>query len=306
MQQSLSCVYCGSVDNITQDHIPPKSFFPIPRPSNLITVPSCRDCNQGYSKDEELFLATFMFTDAGVSDTGKRLWAEKMHRMYTKNLGIRKKIVNSLKHVELITPSGIHLGKRMAIKYDEPRSERVVNKMVRGLYFFEFQKPILSSIEIGSRFAQHASDIPTAIEDIAPSLIFGTRQWPGIFEYRFNRVTEQPEKSIWILRFFGKVVFGALQGSKSPSYTLSHVMKIQNKTVNQAVLFCIFCTLCRSLHLLGADPQLFCRVVFLLARFTDADNSPHSQTHRQRHQRDNIMQAAVHAIYASVTMEARL
>src|SRR5262249_13551352 len=50
-----SCVYCSSTKNLTDEHAPPKLIFPEPRPSNLITVPACADCNQQGSKDAEYF-----------------------------------------------------------------------------------------------------------------------------------------------------------------------------------------------------------------------------------------------------------
>ena len=49
------CVYCGEWRELTHDHVPPRSLFSKPRPSDLITVPSCRPCNGGASKDDEYF-----------------------------------------------------------------------------------------------------------------------------------------------------------------------------------------------------------------------------------------------------------
>jgi hypothetical protein len=49
------CVHCGRTDYISDDHLPPQSLFPAPRPNNLITVPSCDGCNGGSSKDDEYF-----------------------------------------------------------------------------------------------------------------------------------------------------------------------------------------------------------------------------------------------------------
>lgn len=213
MQKLLSCVYCGSLDDITRDHVPPKGFFPKPLPSNLITVPSCRNCNNGYGKDEELFLATFMFTEAGVSEVGKNLWDEKLHRMYEKNSGLKKQIARSLEKVELKTPGGIYLGNGMTIRLDRSRSENVVNKIVRGLYYFEYQKHLLPSVAVNSRFVNNESDIPIELKEIIPSFSFGTRQWVDIFEYRHSPVIGHSEKSIWLLRFFGKAVFYSITGS---------------------------------------------------------------------------------------------
>jgi len=129
---------------------------------------------------------------------------------YQKNLGLKKKIAQSLKEVDVRTPSGIYLGKRMAIQYDDLRSQHVITKIILGLFYFEFQEYLPSTAKLNVRFAQYESDVPQELTDIASSLLFGTRQWAGVFEYRFNRVTEHPQKSIWILRFFGKVVFWAI------------------------------------------------------------------------------------------------
>jgi len=59
------CVYCTEAQGTTKDHVPPKSFFPEPRPANLITVPSCKKCNSGAAMDDNYLLATLMFSDAG-------------------------------------------------------------------------------------------------------------------------------------------------------------------------------------------------------------------------------------------------
>ena len=54
------CVYCGleepDIRDRTRDHIPPRNLFPEPRLSDLITVPSCRSCNETASMDDEFFL----------------------------------------------------------------------------------------------------------------------------------------------------------------------------------------------------------------------------------------------------------
>src|SRR5271157_202350 len=49
------CVYCSSTANLTDEHAPAKLIFPEPRPSDLITVKACLDCNQAGSKDAEYF-----------------------------------------------------------------------------------------------------------------------------------------------------------------------------------------------------------------------------------------------------------
>lgn len=118
------CIYCRSRKANSRDHVPPKNLFPIPRPANLITVPSCVECNRFFKKDEDYFLALSTFTDAGISTEGKKLWQQKLHRMYVKDVGLRRIIANSFATVELITPAGVYIGRRGAIK---PNWDRIKN-----------------------------------------------------------------------------------------------------------------------------------------------------------------------------------
>src|SRR5437773_1261131 len=131
------CVYCNIEPGISADHVPPKAFFPRARRNNLLTVPSCIKCNNALSKDEEYVLASLMFSDAGVSLVGKELWEERVSRMFEKNRGLRRRFARDFHQVELRTPAGIFLERRIGFDYDAPRFRRVVGKIVRGLYFAE-------------------------------------------------------------------------------------------------------------------------------------------------------------------------
>src|SRR5437773_2071471 len=59
-QRMGECVYCGAIGPITDDHVPPRSFFPATAPKNLITVPSCPTCNQEFGMDDDY--ARLVFT----------------------------------------------------------------------------------------------------------------------------------------------------------------------------------------------------------------------------------------------------
>ncbi len=125
------CIYCGKIKEITKDHVPPKGFFPEPRPSDLITVPSCVECNKDKEKDEDYFRATFMFSNAGISPAGKKLWDQKLNKMYKKNLGLRRKIAQDIKKVNLLTPSGLYIRRQSASFPNSVRIENVVCKIVK-------------------------------------------------------------------------------------------------------------------------------------------------------------------------------
>ena len=213
MIKKVRCAYCGSKAE-TDDHVPPKSFFPKPRPSNLVTVPSCKCCNEGAGKDEEFFLATFMFSGAGVSSVGQQLWKEKLHRMYEKNPGLRRKIAEHLSYKDVYTPAGLYLGKHMTIKTDEARFERVVNKIVRGLYFYEYDEPLGIDTQLMTLFLNTEEKLEAAMRHIN-QLSFGKRRWQRVFEYRCGRLPNDNKQSVWVTRFYGQQHFWSISGDDS-------------------------------------------------------------------------------------------
>jgi hypothetical protein len=204
--QPPSCVYCTIADGLTRDHVPPKSFFPTPRPANLVTVPACLKCNQGAGRDEDYFLATLMFSEAGVTPAGKKVWVDRLHRSYQKNVGLRRKIANSLQHRQIFTPAGIYIGRGMTIEYDEARLERVVLKIVRGLYFREQGVPLDPTAEVTCLFVREREHYE-AIKQHNHMLRDSPSRWKGIFQYRCGFVPNAPIGSMWLLWFWETHIF---------------------------------------------------------------------------------------------------
>ena len=60
----------------TGDHVPPKGIFNDPKPTNLISVPCCSECNNKHSGfDEQLRMLTA--SEIGSNEGGKRILEEK-------------------------------------------------------------------------------------------------------------------------------------------------------------------------------------------------------------------------------------
>lgn len=208
----MTCVYCGNKQASTVDHVPPKCFFPKPRPSNLITVPACWRCNVALEKDEEFFLATFMFSEAGRTPAGKALWTEKMSRVYFRGRGVGNTIRKRMKRVAITTPCGIYYREGFALDIDYKRLENVVIKIVRGLYYHEYREALIKDIAVVCQWL----NTPSFIEGARPhveNLPFAKTQWPGIFEYRFGRSETAPENSLWLMQFFNFATFWAVTGN---------------------------------------------------------------------------------------------
>ncbi len=68
------CTYCGRAREITDDHVPPQNMFPSPRPPDLITVPACRRCNQGFSMEDEYFRIAVLGPAALQDPRAREIW----------------------------------------------------------------------------------------------------------------------------------------------------------------------------------------------------------------------------------------
>jgi hypothetical protein len=131
--------------------------------------------------------------------------------MYEKNRGLRRTIASVLGYANVRTPTGLYLGRQMTVRVDEARCERVVAKIVRGLYFHEHDERLPPNIPVVGWMLQRPQQM-RALDEIATVLKPGSKDWPQVFEYWFNRTTEDHRASMWVMKFFGKIFFCAFSG----------------------------------------------------------------------------------------------
>jgi len=124
------CYLCGK-DADTGDHIPPRGFFPKPRPSNLIKVPCCRSCNEAFSPEDDYFR---MVLSSGLnrSATGDYIWENKVLPNTVKRLPTEvDKILESCEDALIETASGPMDVVRF--KIDPHRVNRYMVRLTKGL-----------------------------------------------------------------------------------------------------------------------------------------------------------------------------
>src|ERR1700751_6135616 len=88
------CVYCGQTKPVTADHVPPKNLFPKRPPRNLRTVPSCFDCNNGFSKDDEYFRLALTITENAKGHPDRDAVVDRVQRSLNAPAasGLRKQV----------------------------------------------------------------------------------------------------------------------------------------------------------------------------------------------------------------------
>jgi hypothetical protein len=128
------CIYCGKPAD-TVDHIPPKALVPAPARNNIITVPACRACNNGFSKDDEFLMGLSVldgaqFTqDAGEVSERVVRWLEKPHK--------KGQFFGVMKELRPIVLSG-YRGKTtetMSFQMDSERLLRQCDRFIRALHY---------------------------------------------------------------------------------------------------------------------------------------------------------------------------
>lgn len=121
------CAYCddGGDQELTRDHVPPKSLFGRPLPKDLITVPCCLPCNREWFRHDEYFQ---LIMKMGV-DRDK----------FPDAVSSSVRAINNLTRAESRRYAA-YLWKSVrlrehAVIADRGRIESVLRRIVRGLYY---------------------------------------------------------------------------------------------------------------------------------------------------------------------------
>jgi hypothetical protein len=207
-QPSTVCAICGVAPATTRDHVPPKGIFTEPRPSDLITVPSCEACNAGGSRYDEIFRVYLSLHVGTETSATQRLLTNGARRTVAKNRRLRRQILKSLEPTYLTTRGGIIVGKGYRCKWDSEAHDKVVERITRGLYFHHF----------GEVLGPKANVVVHWFRSLTPKMLEGTSECyrasigGDVFIYRYGRAVDGPLCSVWLFQFYGHHWAGAWTG----------------------------------------------------------------------------------------------
>lgn len=137
-RQKSWCIHCTrwlTELETTEDHVPTKSLLVKPRPHHLPVVTICRDCNNGFSRDEQYTVTFLSCVLAGSTDPEKQRNASAA-RALSESAALRAMIDRSKR--EFSTVGG---ETRIVWQPDMDRIDRVVLKNARGHAYFEYGEP---------------------------------------------------------------------------------------------------------------------------------------------------------------------
>lgn len=213
------CVYCGSKNNLTKDHIPPKSLFAKPLPGDLITVPSCRRCNRGASKDDEYFrLVLVPRRDVGDHPEAIQVWDKVIRSFqYPEAKKFTRSFLSGVSSFFFENEQGfIEPGGSYTV--DHRRLGRVASRIVKGLFWKETGERLPDSCEVSAYVDAGMSRIDENVVRILDELV---QQEPvsvgrDVFKYWWKSTPECKYSGAWLLLFYGRVTFFCLALNPRP------------------------------------------------------------------------------------------
>lgn len=194
------CVYCGSEDACTADHVVPRGLYPPSKASSAvprITVPACGVCNNGWSDDEAHFRNVLLLAGEPTQAV-RELWEGKTRRSFAQSDGLRRARDLAVQLVPVTTPDG---DRHMIFPARDERVLRIVRKTVRGLCHHH---SLLSPVHDAQVIADiHRFAIPP--EFLAEMTLGDTEG--DVLEYRYGFVDEHDIHSGWLLTYYGRTPF---------------------------------------------------------------------------------------------------
>jgi hypothetical protein len=122
----------------TREHVPPRVFLDKPYPSNLPVVEACKDCNNGFSLDEEYLSCLLECVISGSTDPEK-LHRENISRKVAESPSLAKRLRDAFKQEDGETS--------FEVEYDRVKS--VVEKVAKGHVLFELNELYRDDPQIG-------------------------------------------------------------------------------------------------------------------------------------------------------------
>ena len=129
------CYICGGKHE-SDDHCPPKCFFPKGYRSNLMTVPSCMVHNEQQSEDDE-YTREVVLSFFENNQIAYSLFDQKVKPVFERSEKAKKRFLKNTKTVYY--RQGIKFVKTIAPQIERDVFDRTMRKIGYGIYFYKFK-----------------------------------------------------------------------------------------------------------------------------------------------------------------------
>lgn len=207
------CIYCNKEIADTIDEVPSRGLFPNPKIVQFIKIPACKNCNKGFSLDEEFFRNFVCGVGYEHSDNAKLLLSTKIKRSIIRRPKLAWSLLEKMFPINLYAENGVFIGLKTGIclnKQDGDRISSVLTKYIKGLFYYHFHKRLTDDHEV-KIFHLKEKDILSLIKNIQINRV---GKFSDVFSYGYAHAPNT-QISIWLLMFFEKFPFLAFTIQKS-------------------------------------------------------------------------------------------
>ena len=203
------CYWCGIIltdETNKREHVPPIGFFPKGNREQLITVPACEEHNIQFSMLDERFQV--YIKAIGTNQVATENFKDKVARGLNREES--KKFVESLSKSSFYTD--IDGQKRLVFKIDTQYTEKFVEKVIRGLYFYHNEKPAQGKVISFSNQFYNPDLNYEELFDFSSNYLHadymteGDYNNPDVFRYRYSNRTDY-NIFLVVLNFYKGVEF---------------------------------------------------------------------------------------------------
>jgi hypothetical protein len=216
---SPQCYLCQECPATTDDHVPPRGLFATTRGSDAQLLPSCDSCNGLLNEDEEYFRN--VLASAGTNDEATHA-LQAVLRSFQGSSSLypfdnRSQLYKNVRIVDLYSRGGIWKGRLPTFDVSQERLQRVVTKIVRGLYYYHQKSPLPSvcDIIVIPFFPPNTGPLVEWLTSLKDMRAAFRGEFPRVLSYIAWSVREYPDSSMWGLLFYRTLGFGVMVGSPS-------------------------------------------------------------------------------------------
>jgi hypothetical protein len=205
-----TCAYCGSVGDVTDDHVIPKCLWPGRVRKDAPIVDSCKPCNHIWKSEYDTYLRDILVNDKACA---KNPIAQKVRERYYRSAAnnhsiMARDLAEHAKLVGLQEPSGLISGFAKTLLDAEDRCKIILPLIVRGLHQFylhstlpkdtPFQVARVINRQEMEALTREMNEKGGAYQNIGTGDVFQCAFWP-----RPGHL--YPE--VWILNFYRSIRF---------------------------------------------------------------------------------------------------
>jgi hypothetical protein len=117
----------------TQEHVPPRSFFPKDKRQGLITVPSCRGHNNDNAAEVE-YVRNVVVTDINTNEVARNLFKTSVYPSLLRNSKLRRK---TFAQIQGITIKGQETA---VVTLNMVKFKKIMRGIANALYYRDFNK----------------------------------------------------------------------------------------------------------------------------------------------------------------------